>query len=91
MRTQTPTSPFDVVGVDVARYGKPQHERSASAADCLYGPPQHEQDVEDPDWLISIARRSFDIVSMKPVEEPTPDPEPKPTAEREREHAVVQQ
>jgi len=91
MRTQTPTSPFDVVGVDMARYGEPQHELSASAADCLYGPPQHEQHVEDPDWLISIARRTFSITTMEPLEEPTPEPEPKPTADRERERAIVQQ
>jgi len=87
MRTQTPTSPFDVVGVDVARYGKPQHEPSASAADCLYGPPQHEQDVEDPDWLISVASRKFSISSMTPTEASEPEPEPEPTEDRER--AVV--
>jgi|GEM_PF-257865 hypothetical protein len=87
MRTQTPTSPFDVVGVDVARYGKPQHELSASAADCLYGPPQHEQDVKDPDWLISVASRKFSISSMTPVEASEPEPEPEPTEDRER--AVV--
>lgn len=93
MRTQPPTSPFDVVGVDVARYGEPQHEASASAADCLYGPPQHEPQVEDPDWLISIARRSFSITSMEPfgLSEPDtePEPEPKPTATKER--ALVRQ
>jgi len=91
MRTRTPTSPFDVVGVDMARYGPPQHEPSASAADCLYGPPQHEQHVEDPDWLISIARRSFSIVSMEPVDAPDTEaePEPKPTERKER--AVVRQ
>ena len=73
----------------MARYGPPQHEPSASASDCLYGPPQHEQDVEDPDWLISIARRSFSIVSMEPVDalDTEPEPEPKPTDEKER--AVV--
>ena len=75
----------------MARYGEPQHELSASASDCLYGPPQHEQHVEDPDWLISIASRTFSITSMEPSEEPTPEPEPKPTADRERERAIVQQ
>ncbi|MEA1930409.1 hypothetical protein [Halohasta litorea] len=84
MRIQPPTSPFDVVGVDVARYGEPQHELSASATDCLYGPPQHEQDVEDPDWLISVASRKFSAASMTPVETSEPEPEPEPTEERER-------
>lgn len=77
----------------MARYGPPQHETSASAADCLYGPPQHEPQVEDPDWLISIARRSFSITSMEPfgLSEPDtePEPEPKPTATKER--ALVRQ
>ena len=89
MRRQTPTSPFDVVGVDKACYGEPQHEISASVTDHLYGPPQHEQHVEDPDWLISIARRTFSITTMEPDEEPDTEPEPKPTQERER--AVLKQ
>lgn len=73
----------------MARYGPPQHEPSASVADCLYGPPQHEQCVEDPDWLISIACRSFGITSMEPVDTSDTEPEadPEPTAEKER--AVV--
>jgi len=88
MRTQTPTSPFDVVGVDVARYGEPQHETSVTSADRLYGPPQHEQHVEDPDWLISIARRTFSINTMEPVGKLETEPEPKPT-KKERERAIV--
>lgn len=90
MRTQTPTSPFDVVGVDVARYGEPQHETSVAPTDRLYGQPQHEQNVEDPDWLISIARRTFSINSTEPAGEPETEPEPEPNStEQERERAIV--
>ncbi|ATW88797.1 hypothetical protein halTADL_2050 [Halohasta litchfieldiae] len=93
MRTQPPTSPFDVVGVGMARYGEPQHETAVSSTDTFYGPPQHEQHVEDPDWLISIARRSFSINSMEPFGEPETEsePEPKSTDERPRERAVLGQ
>ena len=92
MRTQTPTSPLDVVGVDVARYGPPQHEQSTGRADCLYGPPQHEQCVEHPDWLVSIACRALAAGPVQSVPVPTPpESEPNSTADREREPAVIRQ
>jgi len=92
MRTQTPTSPLDVVGVDMARYGPPQHEQPACRADCLYGPPQHEQHTDHPDWVVSIACRALAAGPVQSVPVPTtPEPEPKSTAERERERAVVRQ
>lgn len=91
MRTQPPTTPFDVVGVEMARYGEPQHETAVSSTDTFYGHPQHEQHVEDPDWLISIARRSFSVNSMQPFGEPETEPEPKPTEEKSRERAVIRQ
>ncbi|MFO7833927.1 MAG: hypothetical protein R6V31_07715 [Halohasta sp.] len=92
MRTQSPTSPFDVVGVDMTRYGPPQHEPSTGMADCRYGPPQHEQHAEHPDWLVSIACRA--LAADGPVQSvaapTTPESEPD-SVDRERERAVVRQ
>ncbi|WP_253736521.1 hypothetical protein [Halohasta salina] len=92
MRIQTPTPPIDVVGVDEACYGPPQHEQSVDRADCLYGPPQHEQHVEHPDWVVSIACRALAAGPVPSVTVPTPsEPEPNSTVDREREPAVVRQ
>jgi len=92
MRTQTPTPPFDIVGVDVARYGPPQHEQSAGRADCLYGPPQHEQHAEHPDWFVSIACRALAAGPVPSVPVPTPiESESNSTVDRERESAVISQ
>jgi len=85
MRTQPPTTPFDVVDVDVARYGTPQHEISTANVESLYGPPQHETAVEDPEWLISIASAAFGVEAPEPGR-PEVDDEP---AEPERERTVV--
>ena len=86
MRTQTPTPPFDVAGVEMARYGSPQHEMSATAVDSMYGPPQHETTVEDPEWLISIAARAFSLgtptpapISKLETESELKETEPEPT------------
>lgn len=94
MRTQTPTSPFDIAGVDMAQYGEPQHELSVTSTDQLYGPPQHESHVEDPEWLISVARRTFSTVTQEPVRDLHPDTEPEPEPEPQKEaleRAVVRQ
>jgi hypothetical protein len=88
MRTQTPTSSFDITGVDVAQYGEPQHELSVASTDQLYGPPQHEPHVEDPDWLISVARRAFSTTTQEPVRELEPNTEPEPQ-DKELERAIV--
>jgi len=94
MRTQPPTPPFDVVDVDVARYGSPQHETSTNSCETstnsvesLYGPPQHETEVEDPEWLISIASKAFSVEAPEPAGAPTVDEQPTEPPERER--AVV--
>ena len=84
MRTQPPTPPFDVVGVDLARYGDPQHEMPSSSANSLYGPPQHETEVEDPDWLISIASKAFSVEAPDPGGSPTVDEQLVEPPERER-------
>lgn len=92
MRTQTPTSPFDIAGVDVAQYGEPQHELSVASTDQFYGPPQHESHVEDPDWLISVARRTFSTVTDEPVRNIKSDAEPEPEPrQKELERATVRQ
>ena len=73
MRTQPPTPPFDGSDVDVARYGPPQHELSATSVESLYGPPQHETAVEDPEWLVSIAAKAFSVAAPEPACEPPVD------------------
>jgi hypothetical protein len=59
MQIHSPHSQYDVVSIEVAWYGEPQHEVSNHTADHLYGPPQHESPVGDPDWLIAIATSAF--------------------------------
>lgn len=88
MRTQTPTSPFDVVGVEKAQYGEPQHETAPTPTNSLYGPPQHETEIEDPEWLISIAARAFSITAPEPAGKPEID-ETSETEEKQREPTVV--
>ena len=73
----------------MARYGKPQHETAVSYSDTHYGPPQHEQHVEDPEWLISIARKAFSVNTAEPFGEPPAEPEPKQKETEELERAVV--
>jgi len=84
MRTQTPTPPFDLVGVEQARYGEPQHETAPTPANSLYGPPQHETNIEDPEWLISIAAKAFSVKAAEPAGMPTSDEQKAEPPERER-------
>jgi len=84
MRTQPPTTPFDVVGVERAQYGDPQHETSTANVESLYGPPQHETEINDPDWLISIARRAFTVGAPEPAGKPKHDEQHAEPPERER-------
>jgi len=86
MRTQPPTSPFDLAGVEQAQYGEPQHETAPTPPNSLYGPPQHETEIEDPEWLISIAAKAFSVTAAEPAGRPTRDEQ---KAEPERERTVV--
>ena len=84
MRTQTPTPPFDLVGVEQAQYGEPQHETASTPPNSLYGPPQHETEIEDPEWLVSIAAKAFSVEPAEPAGKPTRDEQQAEPPERER-------
>lgn len=77
MQIYTPFPQLDVVDIEVAWYGEPQHEVDYHVADCLYGPPQHEPPVEDPDWLITIATSAFrsGYETLQPAVEQRTEPE----------------
>jgi len=84
MRTQTPIPPSDVGAVEMARYGEPQHETSTTSVESLYGPPQHETEIQDPEWLISIARSAFSVGAPEPAGTAVLDEPPAESPERER-------
>jgi len=79
-----PLPPFDLVGVEQARYGEPKHETAPTPSNSLYGPPQHETNIEDPEWLISIAAKAFSVKAAEPAGMPTSDEQKAEPPERER-------